>query len=80
MNVEIEGDLLGVPACHPRALLRVWLYGFLTRVRSCRKLEAARRDEIPYVWLTSQPGDPTRADIDVWAGSLREALGAAKAP
>ena len=37
---------------NPRALLSVWLYGFMTSVRSCRKLEAACRDQIPYLWLT----------------------------
>ncbi len=52
LEVEIEGDLLGAPAYHPRALVSVWLYGFMTVVRSCRKLEAACRDQIPYLWLT----------------------------
>ena len=52
MGVMPEGDSLGAPAYHPRALLSVWLYGFMTNVRSCRKLEAARRDQIPYLWLT----------------------------
>ncbi len=52
MGVEPEGDPLGAPAYHPRALLSVWLYGFMTNVRSCRKLEAACRDQIPYLWLT----------------------------
>ena len=49
---EIGGDPLGAPAYHPRALLSVWLYGFMTGVRSCRKLEAACRDQISYLWLT----------------------------
>ena len=52
LGVEIEGDPLGAPAYHPRALLSVWLYGFMTNVRSCRKLEAACRDQIPCLWLT----------------------------
>ena len=52
LGVEIEGDPLGAPAYHPRALLSVWLYGFMTGMRSCRKLEAACRDQIPYLWLT----------------------------
>ena len=52
LGVAIEGDPLGAPAYHPRALLSVWLYGFMTGVRSCRKLEAACRDQIPYLWLT----------------------------
>ena len=52
LGVEIAGDPLGAPAYHPRALLSVWLYGFMSNVRSCRKLEAACRDQIPCLWLT----------------------------
>ena len=52
LGVDIDGDALGAPAYHPRALLSVWLYGFMTGVRSCRKLEAACRDQISYLWLT----------------------------
>ena len=61
LGVEIEGDPMGAPAYHPRALLSVWLYGFMTGVRSCRKLEAACRDQIPYLWLTGwqHPGHNT---------------------
>ena len=47
--VKPDGDPMGAPAYHPRALLSVWLYGFMTNVRSCRKLEAACRDQIPYL-------------------------------
>ena len=52
MGVDLNGDELGAPAYHPQALLCVWLYGFMTGVRSTRKLEAACRDQIPYLWLT----------------------------
>ena len=52
LGVQPDGEVLGAPAYHPRALLSVWLYGFMTNVRSCRKLEAACRDQIPYLWLT----------------------------
>ena len=52
LGVEVDGEGLGAPAYHPRGLLSVWLYGFMTGVRSCRKLEAACRDQIPYLWLT----------------------------
>ena len=51
LGVEIGGDPLGAPAYHPRALLSVWLYGFMAGVRSCQKLEAACRDQISYLWL-----------------------------
>jgi transposase len=52
MNVRLEGDPLGAPSYDVRGLLSVWLYGFMTRTRSSRKLEVACRDQIPYLWLT----------------------------
>ncbi len=51
MEIDVNGDPLA-PAYHPRALLSVWLYGFMTGVRSSRKLKAACRGQIPYLWLT----------------------------
>ena len=52
LGVEIEGEPLGAPAYHPKALLSVWLFGFVTGIRSSRKLEVACRDQIPFLWLT----------------------------
>jgi transposase len=52
MEIDPNGDPMGAPAYHPRSLLSVWLYGFMTGTRSSRKLEAACRDQIPYLWLT----------------------------
>ena len=52
LGVDADGDPMGAPAYHPRALLSVWLCGFMTGVRSTRKLETACRDQIPYLWLT----------------------------
>jgi transposase len=52
MEIDPNGDHMGAPAYHPGSLLSVWLYGFMTGTRSSRKLEAACRDQIPYLWLT----------------------------
>ncbi len=52
LGIGLEGDPLGAPAYHPRALLSVWLYGFMTGTRSSRKLEGACRDQVTYLWLT----------------------------
>jgi transposase len=52
LSISIGGEPLGAPSYHPRAMLSVWLYGFMTGTRSSRKLEAACRDQIPYLWLT----------------------------
>lgn len=52
LKMPLGGDPLGAPSYNPRALLSVWLYGFMTGVRSCRKLEAACRDQLPFLWLS----------------------------
>ena len=38
MEIAVDGDPLGAPAYHPHLLLSVWLYGFMTGIRSSRKL------------------------------------------
>jgi transposase len=52
LGVSQRGEALGAPAYHPRLLLSVWLYGFMSGVRSSRKLETACREQLPYLWLT----------------------------
>jgi transposase len=52
MEINLDGDPLGAPSYHPRAMLCVWLYGFMTGTRSSRKLETACRDQMSYLWLT----------------------------
>ena len=37
MGVALEPRRMGVPAYHPRALLGVWIYGFMNGVRSTRE-------------------------------------------
>ena len=51
LAIDLQGDPRGAGAYHPRALLSVWIYGFMTGVRSSRKLEAACREQVPYLWL-----------------------------
>ena len=52
MEIDIQGDPLGAPAYDAQVLLSVWLNGFMIGIRSSRKLEAACRDQIPFLWLT----------------------------
>ena len=63
LGIDLDGDPPGAPAYHPRALLSVWVYGFMTGVRSSRKLEAAFREQLPYLWLT---GCQTSDHITLW--------------
>ncbi len=53
LGIDLGWQEEGAPAYHPMALLCVWLYGFMTGTRSSRKLEAACRDQLPYLWLTA---------------------------
>ena len=53
LGVELEAQRLGSPAYHPRALLSVWLYGFMSGLRSSRSLERACREQLPYLYLTA---------------------------
>jgi transposase len=52
LGVAPDGAARGALAYHPRVLLGVWLYGFMSGTRSSRKLEQACRDQVPYLWLT----------------------------
>ena len=52
LEIDKDGEPLGAPAYHPCALLAVWLYGFMTGMRSSRRLEAACHDQVPLLWLT----------------------------
>ena len=52
LGIGPDGEPLGAPSYHPKALLCVWLHGFMTGTRSSRKLEGACRDQISYLWLT----------------------------
>ena len=44
----------GNPAYHPRLLLRCWVYGFMDRTRTTRRLEKACQEVIPFIWLAGR--------------------------
>jgi transposase len=51
--VEVPA-VLGAPSYNARMLLSVWIYGFMTRTRSSRKLERACQENIPMIWVAGR--------------------------
>ena len=71
--------LTGCPAYDPRDLLKLYLYGYLHRVRSSRRLEAEATRNLEVMWLLRQqcPDFKTMADfrkdnVKSFKGVLRE--------
>jgi transposase len=48
---RVEPEETGRPGYHPADLLRLYIYGYLNRVRSSRRLEAETRRNLEVMWL-----------------------------
>ena len=55
----------GQPAYHPKLLLKIYIYGYLNRIRSSRKLETEIKRNIEMMWLCAglNPSYKTIADF-----------------
>ena len=42
----------GTSAYHPAMMLKVWILGCIYRIYSCRKLEKALYELLPFIWIT----------------------------
>src|SRR3974390_3645360 len=63
--VGVQPLEMGRPSCHPRIMLKLYIYGYLNRVPSSRGLERECRRNIEMIWLTVQlaPDFKTIADF-----------------
>jgi transposase len=63
--VRAEAKETGRPGYHPADLLKLYIYGYLNRVRSSRRLEAETRRNLEVTWLMGQltPDFKTIADF-----------------
>src|ERR1700693_133993 len=60
----------GRPAYHPSALLKIYLYGYLNRIQSSRRLEREAGRNTELMWLTRRlaPDFKTLADFRAESG------------
>jgi transposase len=50
----VQPAATGRPAYHPSTLLKIYLYGYLNRVQSSRRLEREAQRNIELIWLTGR--------------------------
>src|SRR6266699_5137872 len=58
-------EVTGRPSYHPSALLKLYIYGYLNRVQSSRRLEREAGRNLEVIWLLGRlvPDDKTIADF-----------------
>src|SRR5438105_10138736 len=61
----VDPEMTGRPSYHPSALLKLYIYGYLNRVQSSRRLEREAGRNVEVMWLTGRlvPDHKTIADF-----------------
>jgi len=61
----VEPEATGRPAYHPAVLLKIYVYGYLNRIQSSRRLEREAQRNVELIWLTGKlmPDFKTIADF-----------------
>jgi transposase len=62
---SVEPAVTGRPSYHPAVLLRIYIYGYLNRIQSSRRLERECQRNVELMWLTGRlaPDFKTIADF-----------------
>jgi len=61
----MQPEVTGRPAYHPASLLKIYIYGYLNRIQSSRRLERESQRNVELIWLTGRltPDFKTIADF-----------------
>ena len=61
----MQPEATGRPAYHPSVLLKLYIYGYLNRIQSSRRLERETQRNVELIWLTGKlmPDFKTIADF-----------------
>jgi len=62
---RVQPEATGRPGYHPSTLLKIYLYGYLNRIQSSRRLEREAQSNLELMWLTGRlaPDFKTIADF-----------------
>ncbi len=73
---RVAPEVTGRPAYHPSVLLKLYIYGYLNRVQSSRRLERETGRNVEVMWLTGRlvPDHKTIADFRKDNGEAIEAV------
>jgi transposase len=65
LGFRTESAMTGRPGYHPKTMLKLYVYGYLNRVQSSRRLEAEAGRNVELMWLTGRlaPDFKTIADF-----------------
>jgi len=65
LGFKTEASDTGRPGYHPRIMLKFYVYGYLNRVQSSRRLEREAQRNVELMWLTGRlaPDFKTIADF-----------------
>jgi transposase len=50
----MQPEATGRPAYHPSTMLKIYLYGYLNRIQSSRRLERETQRNVELMWLTGR--------------------------
>ena len=78
---ELDIDLLvseyqggGTSSFHPRMMLKAWVFGYVMKVHSCRRLAKALREHVPFMWLSGMQHPDFRTLNDFRANRMKEVI------
>ena len=54
LGFKTEPNDTGRPAYHPTTMLKIYVYGYLNRIQSSRRLEREAQRNVELMWLTGQ--------------------------
>jgi transposase len=70
---EYQGG--GTSSYHPRMMLKAWVFGYIMKVHSCRRLAKALREHIPFMWLGGMQKPDYRTLNDFRTNRMKEVIG-----